>query len=241
MPFTDGSHGTAIACLESGRAVGWHRRSTRTGFFDRTRDQQLGLDESHDRGQSVSAGMLKVLILGGYGVFGGRLAELLFDIPEIELVICGRNLSYAEAFCASYSGQARVRPFKLARREIVEGLRAQNPDLVVDASGPFQDYGAERYNVIEACIAAGIDYLDFADAADFVYGVAQFDAQAKTAGVFVLSGVSSFPVLTAAVLREMAKTMDIVAVEGGIAPSPYAGIGLNVMRAVVGYAGAPVK
>ena len=35
--------------------------------------------------------------------------------------------------------------------------------------------------------------------------------------------------------------MDIIAVEGGIAPSPYAGIGLNVMRAVVGYAGAPVK
>lgn len=35
--------------------------------------------------------------------------------------------------------------------------------------------------------------------------------------------------------------MDIVSVEGGIAPSPYAGIGLNVMRAVVGYAGAPVK
>src|SRR5262249_31676678 len=31
------------------------------------------------------------------------------------------------------------------------------------------------------------------------------------------------------------------AVEGGIAPSPYAGIGLNVMRAVAGYAGAPVK
>src|SRR3546814_18823793 len=35
--------------------------------------------------------------------------------------------------------------------------------------------------------------------------------------------------------------MDIVSVEGGIAPSPYAGIGLNVMRAVVGYAGSPVK
>src|SRR3546814_13389069 len=35
--------------------------------------------------------------------------------------------------------------------------------------------------------------------------------------------------------------MDIHSVEGGIAPSPFAGIGLNVMRAVVGYAGAPVK
>lgn len=185
--------------------------------------------------------MVKVLILGGYGVFGGRLARLLSDIPQIELVICGRNLPQAEAFCESCSGQAQVRPFKLDRREIVEGLRALNPDLVVDASGPFQDYGTNGYRVIEACIAAGIDYLDFADAADFVFGVAQFDARAKTAGVFVLSGVSSFPVLTAAVLHVMAKTMDIVTVEGGIAPSPYAGIGLNVMRAVVGYAGAEVK
>ena len=184
---------------------------------------------------------MKVLILGGYGVFGGRLAELLSDLPELELVISGRTLSSAEAFCAGYKGQARVRPLKLDRRDIEQGLSAERPDLVVDASGPFQDYGSDGYRVIAACIAAGIDYLDFADAADFVFGVSQFDAQAKAAGIFVLSGVSSFPVLTAAVLREMAGTMDIVAVEGGIAPSPYAGIGLNVMRAVVGYAGAPVK
>ncbi len=184
---------------------------------------------------------MKVLILGGYGVFGGRLAELLSDLPELELVICGRNLSRAEAFCARYHGRARVSALALDRRDIEASLRAQRPDLVVDASGPFQDYGASRYQVIAACIVAHIDYLDFADAADFVFGVAQFDAQAKAAGVFVLAGVSSFPVLTAAVLREMAKTMTIVTVEGGIAPSPFAGIGLNVMRAVVGYAGAPVK
>jgi hypothetical protein len=192
-----------------------------------------------DSPQPVAA--LKIMILGGYGVFGGRLAELLSDLSAVELTICGRNLPRAEAFCAAYAGQARVRPLALDRRDIAAGLRAQTPDLVVDASGPFQDYGAGRYAVIEACIAAGIDYLDFADAADFVFGVPQFDAAAKAAGIFVLSGVSSFPVLTAAVLREMARTMDIVGVEGGIAPSPYAGIGLNVMRAVVGYAGAPVK
>jgi saccharopine dehydrogenase-like NADP-dependent oxidoreductase len=189
----------------------------------------------------ASAARLRILILGGYGVFGGRLANLLSNIPEIELLICGRDISRAEAFCARYSGQARVLPLALDRADIVAGLHAQRPNLVVDASGPFQDYGADRYRVISACIDAQIDYLDFADAADFVFGVSQFDAAAKAAGAFVLSGVSSFPVLTAAVLREMGKTMDIVSVEGGIAPSPYAGIGLNVMRAVVGYAGAPVK
>lgn len=184
---------------------------------------------------------MKVLILGGYGVFGGRLADLLGDLPALELLICGRNLERAEAFCAAYCGEARLRPLRLDRSDIAAALAAERPDLVVDASGPFQDYGEWRYGVIEACIAAGVDYLDFADAADFVFGVPQFDAAAKAAGVFVRSGVSSFPVLTAAVLREMAKTMDVVVAQGGIAPSPYAGIGLNVMRAVVGYAGAPVK
>src|SRR3546814_9248174 len=88
-------------------------------------------------------------------------------------------------------------------------------------------------DLVEACIAAGIDYLDFADGADFVFGIDRFDAAAKAADIFVLSGVSSFPALTGAVLREMARTMDIRSVEGGIAPSPFAGIGLNVMRAVV--------
>lgn len=184
---------------------------------------------------------MKILILGGYGVFGGRLVRLLADLPTLQLLIGGRNLASAQAFCATYTGHSTLRPLQVDRQQLAAVLQAERPDLVVDASGPFQDYGEHRYGAIEACIAAGIDYLDFADAADFVSGVSQYDAQARAAGVYVLSGVSSFPVLTAAVLRQMARHMDIVSVEGGIAPSPYAGIGLNVMRAVVGYAGSPVK
>ena len=184
---------------------------------------------------------MKILILGGYGVFGGRLARLLADLHGLELLICGRNLQAAQAFCDSYSGTPQLRPLQVDRAQIAGVLEAEHPALVVDASGPFQDYGENGYQVVEACIAGRIPYLDFADAADFVFGISQFDAAARSAGVFVLSGVSSFPVLTAAVLREMAQTMDLQVVDGGIAPSPYAGIGLNVMRAVVGYAGSPVK
>jgi hypothetical protein len=183
---------------------------------------------------------VKILILGGYGVFGGRLAELLSDLTNIEMLICGRNLKRAQAFCEVYKGKALVRPLQVNRNDIAATLKAERPEIVVDASGPFQAYGDDRYSAVEACIAAGTHYLDFADAADFVFGISRFDKIAKAAGVFVLSGVSSFPVLTAAVLREMAKTMSIVKVEGGIAPSPFAGIGLNVMRAVIGYAGSPV-
>lgn len=181
------------------------------------------------------------MILGGYGVFGGRLAILLSDLPMLELLICGRNLANAQAFCRSAQGKARLTPVQLDRRTVAEHLNTLTPDIVVDASGPFQEYGAQRYAVVQACIDARISYLDFADAADFVFGITQFDAAAKEAGIFVLSGVSSFPVLTAAVLREMAKDMQITSVRGGIAPSPFAGVGLNVIRAVTGYAGGLVK
>jgi len=47
---------------------------------------------------------VRVLILGGYGVFGGRLAEILSDIGEAGIVIAGRRLSKAHDFCRPYTG-----------------------------------------------------------------------------------------------------------------------------------------
>ncbi len=184
---------------------------------------------------------MRILILGGYGVFGGRLVELLGDVPEIEMIVGGRNAARAEAFCERFVGHARVKPMRLPRDKVEKALTEVRPDLLVDASGPFQNYGNDPYGVVRACVANGVHYMDFADGADFVFGISQFDAEARAANVFVLSGVSSFPVLTAAVLRRMAQRLQITPVEGGIAPSPYAGIGLNVMGAVLGYAGAPVR
>jgi hypothetical protein len=120
-------------------------------------------------------------------------------------------------------------------------LRALGPDAVVDASGPFQAYGGDPYRVVRAAIAFGIDYLDLSDGVDFVKGIAQFDDAARSRGVFVLSGVSSFPVLTAAVVRRLAAGMARVdSITAGIAPSPYANVGINVIRAIASYAGKPV-
>ena len=184
---------------------------------------------------------LKVLILGGYGTFGGRLAQLLKDEAGLALVIAGRSIEKARKFCGGLRGKAIFVPAAFDRNGDVETqLRALAPDVVVDASGPFQDY-AGSYAVVLAAIALGIDYLDLADGAGFVAGIAQFDKAAKDRGVFVLSGVSSFPVLTAAVVRELSKDMTRVdSVTGGIAPSPYAGVGLNVIRAIASYGGQRV-
>ncbi|HEY1637550.1 MAG TPA: DUF4166 domain-containing protein, partial [Rhizomicrobium sp.] len=114
-------------------------------------------------------------------------------------------------------------------------------DILVDASGPFQAYGSECYRLIEACIAQRINYLDLADGSDFVAGVRKFDEAARAADRYILSGVSSFPALTAAVVRHLSPGMvQVAAIRGGIAPSPYAGVGENVIRAIAGYSGQPV-
>lgn len=186
---------------------------------------------------------LKILVVGGYGTFGGRIVELLENEPRLTLVVAGRSLSKAQAYCAGCTlAGARFVPAKFDRDGDLDAQLAKiKPDIVIDASGPFQAYGEGRYRLIEACIARRMHYLDLADGADFVAGVGAFDVAARTAGIFVLSGVSSFPVLTAAVVRCLSAGLARVdAVRGGIAPSPYAGVGENVIRAIASYSGQAI-
>jgi len=184
---------------------------------------------------------VKVLILGGYGVFGGRLARLLADVPELELVVAGRSAAKARDFCTQYESAATMTPAVVDRREIEPALAALRPDVLVDASGPFQEYGESRYDVVRCCIRRRINYLDLADAPEFVRGVSRFDGAAKDAGVFVLSGISSFPALTSAVVHELRRRLTVRTLSVAIAPSPGAGVGKNVMRVVLGYSGSPIR
>lgn len=185
---------------------------------------------------------LRLLIIGGYGTFGGRLAELLCRNEALSLVIAGRSKPAALAFCDALPPGASREALALDRDvEVARQISEVGPDIVVDASGPFQAYGNDPYRVVKAALAAGAHYLDLADSPEFVRGIRQFDRLAKEKGLVVLSGVSSFPVLSAAMVRELtANLRRIDSITGGIAPSPYAGVGYNVIRAIAGYAGKRV-
>jgi hypothetical protein len=190
----------------------------------------------------VTESGLKVLILGGYGKFGGQLAELLCDETRLTLIIAGRSAQKASAFCEKLPpGAGRLAEAVDRNGDIVSRLKEIAPDIVVDASGPFQAYGRDPYRVVKAALATGCHYVDFADGSDFVHGVGQFDDAARNSSLVVLSGVSSFPALTAAVVRHLSSDLRRVdAIHGGIAPTPYAGVGLSVVSAIAGYAGQQV-
>ena len=185
---------------------------------------------------------MKVLVVGGYGVFGGRLARLLADEPRLTLLLAGRSEARARAFCETLESRSTLIPWRFDRDGDLDAqLAAAAPDLVVDASGPFQAYGERPWRLAQACIAAGITYLDLADGSDFVAGIGALDEAAKARGVFVLSGVSTCPALTAAVVRRLTDGWSTVtSIKAGIAPTPWAGLGLSVVQAIAGYAGRPV-
>jgi hypothetical protein len=186
---------------------------------------------------------LRVLILGGYGTFGSRLARLLADEPRLTLIVAGRSLEKARGLVARLRGSvAGLEAVRFDRDgDVVAGLRRLAPDLVVDCSGPFQAYGGDADRVVRAAIGAGAHYLDLADAPDFVRGIGALDAEAKRAGVFALSGASTVPALTAAVVRRLAEDLpQIDSIAGGIASSPKVWMGKSVIGAVVSCAGRPV-
>jgi uncharacterized protein YbjT (DUF2867 family) len=77
---------------------------------------------------------MKVLVLGGYGTFGGRLVRLLADRGQLTLVVAGRSGAKAQSFCSRIAAAAKLIPLSFDRNgDLVGQLRDAVPDLVVDA------------------------------------------------------------------------------------------------------------
>ena len=182
---------------------------------------------------------MNILIIGGYGTFGYGMADLLSDEANLTITLAGRNFEKAKAACEALSGEATFRPLKLNRNGDLIAQITSPPDIIIDASGPFQDYGDGQHdNVIRYALDHGCHYLDIADDLDFVAHIREFDSAAKEKGLTLLSGLSTYPVLTAAALKELNARMNgITDIRAGIAPSPKAVMGRNVIAAVAAYAG----
>ncbi len=184
----------------------------------------------------------RVLVIGAGGVFGSRLAEGLAR-AGFDLVVAGRDLTRAEATAADLRGRiegARVSAIRLDTRDLnAADLAATGATIVVDAAGPFQN--AEP-RVARAAIAAGLSYVDLADARDFVAAFPALDAQARAAGVVALTGASSTPALSHAVLNHLtAAWQRIDSVEAAISPGARAPRGRSVTEAILSWLGRPVR
>lgn len=182
--------------------------------------------------------VMRVLIIGGYGNFGSTIARALAGETNLQLIIGGRSLEKAQAFCAQLGA---ANPPEAVALDIAAPLapvlaRCQ-PALVIHTTGPFQ---TQDYRVAEACIAQGCHYVDLADARAFVSGITALDSAAQAKDVLVVSGASSVPCLTAALIDfYRPRFTRLTEVSYGISAAQQTNRGLATTSAVLSYVGKP--
>ena len=183
--------------------------------------------------------MQRILVLGGYGFFGARICAALARNPRIQLVIAGRNADKATALAYQLGFRAEnARAIDSSSPQLAQTLRKLGITTLIHTAGPFQQQG---YGVAQAAIQAGANYLDLADGRDFVAGIGRLDAAAKQAGIAVVSGVSSLPALTTAVIdRYLTEFSRLDAVRSGITSGALVP-GIATIRGVLGYCGRPFR
>jgi saccharopine dehydrogenase-like NADP-dependent oxidoreductase len=184
----------------------------------------------------------RILVTGGYGHFGMRIARALAREDGVEVIIAGRHQDAGDAAVAQLRADSTVNAHAMVldidAPDLAAQLSAANVHLVIHTAGPFQQQG---YAVAEAAIAAGADYIDLADGTTFVMGFTVLDGRARARGVTAVTGASTLPAVSSAVVSallaegEQPESIHIV-----IAPGQRTPRGVATMAAVLSYCGQPL-
>ncbi len=183
-----------------------------------------------------------VLILGASGNFGRIIAKRLAQ-AEITLILAARRMkplqnlqqqlkkSYQNTTITCQTVQADYQSLKNI-------LSKQHVLLLINASGPFQ---ACSYDVAKACIDTQTHYVDLSDGREYVCGIKTLDQAAREARVSIISGASTVPALSSAVIESAQHNFaSISAMRYGIATGAKTPRGLATTKAILSYIGRPI-
>ncbi len=182
----------------------------------------------------------RILILGAYGNFGRRLCLRLARSDNLQLILAGRSLAKAEALLVALRAKAlpalcSAQALDAQSTTLAAEIRASGAQLLIHTGGPFQ---GQEYQVAQACIEAGVHYLDLADGCEFVTGIGRLDQAARARGLVVISGASSVPGLSSAVVQSLRSDfaeLDVIAT--AIAPGNRTERGDATVAAILSYVG----
>lgn len=182
----------------------------------------------------------RILIIGGYGNFGSYISKTLASESNITAIIAGRSIEKARSFIKTIEA---ANPPEAVALDITQNLdkplQTIKPDIVIHTSGPFQ---GQSYDVAQSCIKAGVHYIDLADARNFVAGIGEIDDRAKKNNVLAISGASSVPCLTSALVDYYLPQFETLeSLDYGITTAQKTNRGLATTAAILGYCGRPFK
>lgn len=175
---------------------------------------------------------MRVVVIGGLGNFGTRICQRLAAESGLEIIATSRRSSLP-------LGSAKVAALDTDSPTFAGDLKGLGPDLVIHCAGPFQ---GQDYRVPLASMACKTHYIDIADGREFVTGfVGAVAPAAEAAGRFAITGASTLPALSSAVIDALVKSLaSLKEIHIVIAPGQHAPRGAATVAAVLGYVGKPV-
>lgn len=184
----------------------------------------------------------KVLILGATGNFGRKIAQGLVE-KNIAIIISGRQEEPLLALKKQLSKAAihtciDILCFDFKKRLSQELLRIR-PLVVINAVGPFQ---TADFTTAINCILLGVNYIDLADAREYVNDFAILEEEATKKNCIAITGASTLPCLSSAVLnhyKDEFKTIDSLIY--GISLGQKAERGLATFKSILSYLGKDFK
>ncbi len=192
---------------------------------------------SNEAGVTSSADAAsRVVVLGGYGVFGSRIVRNLIRHRELEVVVAGRNAAAAASFAQSLApGKVPSMAVDVAEPSALTTLIASRPAVIVDTVGPFR---CRNYELAQRSAGAGIHYIDIADDRLRVAGISELHGLAQSNNALIVSGASTVPAISTAIVDDLAPdATTVIEIEVGISPGNRAPRGLATVRAILGYCG----
>lgn len=166
------------------------RRKLTAGAAAASDSSQTSQPRPADSGQRKQ----HVLILGGTGRVGSSTAASLLQQRKdsIRVSLSGRR---QEGYDAAVANRPELQDTDFCCCDIDDpaSLEAalQGVDLLVHTAGPFQR--RTECNVLEACIAAGVPYMDICDDADYSQRAKALHSKAKGAGVPCITTAGIYP------------------------------------------------
>ena len=162
----------------------------------------------------------KVLVIGGAGRIGNAVARDLVAHTDAEVTVTSRSPQ-------QIASPLKFQSLDLADREqVAQAIAPMN--LVVHCAGPFHHRDGR---VLEACIEAGIDYIDVSDHRSFYERVVKYRDRAIANQVTAVLNTGIFPGISNSMVKQGVEQFDrpqkihlsyVVAGSGGA--------GLTVMR-----------
>lgn len=141
----------------------------------------------------------RVVVLGGFGHFGARIVRALAATAQLQVIAAGRHPGDVAARWPDVApGRIACCRLDIDASDFAAQLAATAADAVVYTAGPFQ---GQDYAVAHTCLQAGMHYIDLADGRAFVRDFpAAMDAVARQAQRVAISGASTLPALSSAVI-----------------------------------------